>query len=175
LDSIEKESQLLLALLKQLSPTSLIRLDANKSWSIHETEQLLHLIKPYSSQIDSIEEPLKTYSPHAYQKLQQQTTIPLALDESFSGQLKHYPVKRLVLKPMVQGGLVKTLRLARQAQQAKIETIITSTIETAYGLWPISQLCAVLNNEQYHGLATASWLEDTLIAPPEIKHGLIIL
>ena len=76
---------------------------------------------------------------------------------------------------MAQGGIINTLHLARQAQQSKIKTVITSSIETAYGLWPIVYLCAAINNQQFHGLATASWLENTLIEPPEIKHGIITL
>ncbi|WP_198264450.1 o-succinylbenzoate synthase [sulfur-oxidizing endosymbiont of Gigantopelta aegis] len=175
LTSLNNEIKQLKILLQQVSASTLIRLDANKSWSVSETEQLLDSLRAFSSQIDSIEEPLKHYSHNDYQKLQQQTTIPLALDESFDGQLTAYPLKRLVLKPMIQGSLVKTLMLARQAQKDKIEVVITSSIETAYGLWPISHLCALLDNQQYHGLATASWLEDTLIEPPEIKHGLITL
>ena len=182
LNEIKTEAKALAHLFQQLSPTTLIRLDANKSWTIKETEWLLNFLKPYESQIDSIEEPLKNYDQTVYQDLQNKTTIALALDESFSSNrreltnsIDQYPVKQLILKPMAQGGIINTLHLARQAQKSKIKTVITSSIETAYGIWPIVHLCAAINNKQFHGLATSAWLEDTLIEPPEINHGIITL
>ena len=194
LNEIKTEAKTLAHLFQHLSPTTLIRLDVNKSWSVKETEWLLNFLKPYESKIDSIEEPLKTYDHMAYQELQNETAIPLALDESFSSSssepvnsleptnshepsnsIDQYPVKQLVLKPMAQGGIINTLHLARQAQESKIKTVITSSIETAYGIWPMVHLCAAINNKQFHGLATSAWLEDTIIEPPEINHGIITL
>ncbi len=184
LSPIIKETDIIKSLLKQLSPATVLRLDANKSWTLKQAQWLLDNLQPYSDQIDCIEEPLKDFKQPAYLALQQQTKIPLALDESFktfnmqssSEQcLKQYPVKKLVLKPMAQGGILKTYHLARLAEQASIKTIITSSIETGYGLWSIAHLCAAINNNEYHGLSTASWLEETLIKPPEIHHGIIRL
>lgn len=174
--AIETEVKILQHLLQQLAADIQLRLDANKSWSLAELQYLLHYLEPYKQQIDSIEEPLKNYDFKQYQTLQHNTAINLALDESFSPVLlKHYPVKQLVLKPMAQGGILPSLKLARQAQKDRIKVVITSSIETAHGLWPISHLCAALGGQQFHGLATASWLEDTLITPPGIKHGIITL
>jgi len=175
LKSLTVELTQLKSLLKQLSANTLIRLDANKSWTIEESEWLLQQLKPYKKQIDSIEEPLKIFDNKAYHYLQSKTTIALALDESFSSSesLEHFPVQRLILKPAAQGGLVNTLQRVQQAQQRGIECIITSSIESGYGLWAISHCCAAVNNQQYHGIATASWLQDTLITPPEINNGCI--
>lgn len=177
LNSIETEAQQLKDLLETILPSTLMRLDANKSWTLEQSEWLLNFLKPYERQIDGIEEPLKVFDNTAYQYLQSNTAIALALDESFSSSdsLNTYPVKRLILKPMAQGGLLNTLERVRQAQQLNIETIVTSSIESGYGLWAISYLCAAINNQQYHGIATASWLEETLIKPPEITHGIITL
>ncbi len=181
LSDIESEAAVLSNLLKQISPATVIRLDANKSWTLEQTEWLLgflqHKLEAHISQIDSIEEPLTTYNEKKYQYLQSKTTIALALDESFSStsSLVQFPVRRLVLKPMAQGGIINTYHLARQVQEYKIETVFTSSIETGYGLWPIAYLCCAINNKQFHGLATAPWLENTLIKPPEIKHGTISL
>jgi len=181
LKDIESETQSLLQVLQQLSPSTQIRLDANKSWSYEQSKWFLNTLKVHLkddlNRIDSIEEPLSDFNIQEYQALQNHTRIALALDESFCDKisLKHYPVRRLVLKPTAQGGIIKTWQLARLAKRYNIETIITSSIETAYGLWPISYLCAALGSSQTHGLATASWLEDTLITAPEVKHGIIII
>lgn len=185
LRNIETEMKTLTHVMQQLSPLTQIRLDANKSWTYQQTKWLLdHLkrhLKAHIKQIDSIEEPLIDFNIKHYQSLQKNTDIALALDESFSAKvsLKQFPVRRLVLKPTAQGGIIKTWQLARQAMQQNIETVITSSIETGYGLWPITYLCAALSasskDKQFHGLATASWLEETLIAPPEIRHGIITI
>ena len=175
LHDIESETNALRNLLKQISPATVIRLDANKSWTVEQTQWLLSRLEPYKSQIDSLEEPLITYNEKNYQNLQSKTGISLALDESFSSikNFARFPVRRLVLKPMAQGGIINSYYLAKQAQAYKIDTVITSSIETGHGLWPISNLCAAINNQQFHGLATAPWLEKTLIEAPEIKHGII--
>lgn len=187
-DDIETEAKILDQLLQNTSADTRLKLDANKSWTQGETEWLLNFLKPYNNRIESIEEPLKDYDQSTYQMLQNSTAIALALDESFSKEIqnslnkpsnksidlfKYYPVKQLILKPMAQGGIIETLKLVKQSQMSKIKTTITSSIESAHGLWPILQLCAIVNNEQFHGLATATWLEDTLIEPPEINHGII--
>jgi len=175
LKPIAVEFTQLQSLLQQISGNTIIRLDANKSWTIEQSKWLLQQLKAYNNQIDSIEEPLKIFDNTAYRYLQSKTSIALALDESFSSSeaLDSYPVQRLILKPAAQGGLVNTLQRVRQAQQRGIECIITSSIESGYGLWAISHCCAAVNNQQYHGIATASWLQDTLITPPEINNGWI--
>ncbi|MCW8933024.1 MAG: o-succinylbenzoate synthase [Gammaproteobacteria bacterium] len=186
LKTLKEEIQALELLFKKTSPSTLFKLDANKSWTLDETGSILNFLKPYEQRIDCLEEPLKDYDYDIYQKLQNSTPVNIALDESFLSEglnlskhttniFENYPVKQLILKPMALGGILKTLELVKQAQQYKIKTTITSSIETAYGLWPIVHLCATVNNKQFHGLATASWLEDTLIEPPEINHGIITL
>lgn len=177
INPLDLEAQQLKELLRQSSAASSIRLDANKSWTLEQTKWLLDFLQPVAAKIDCLEEPLAHFNKAEYQALQKHTEINLALDESFArnAALHNFPVRRLVIKPMAQGGLTHSLILVRQAQQQNIETIITSSIESGYGLWAISQLCAAVNNQQYHGIATASWLEQSLIKPPEITHGSITL
>lgn len=174
---IQSESSYLLSLLKQISSKTLLRIDANKSWTIEQTEILLRQLQAYKTQIDSIEEPLKKFDHNAYQQLQKNTDIALALDESYKLQnsLDTLCTRRLVLKPMAQGGLLKCLALAQQAKPLNKEVVITSSFESAYGLWAISYLCAALNSPFHHGIATAYWLSDTLITAPRIQHGHIII
>lgn len=179
LDKIEAEAEKLHQLIQQIHPDTQVRLDANKSWTQEQTHWFLDFLcqQDLSHRIDSIEEPLATFNTQDYQLLQNSTNISLALDESFLklNSLMDYPVQRLILKPMVQGGIINTWRFAQQAKQYKIEVVITSSIESGYGLWPITYLCAALNNEQFHGLATANWLSDTLVKPPEIHNGIITI
>ena len=178
---LEQEARQLKTLLSWLKPDTRIRLDCNKSWKLAQSQWFLNFInselKAYIQRIDSIEEPLREFYIQNYRLLQQQTPISLALDESLNmfTDLKSLPVRRIILKPTLIGGIIKSWELAQLAQSRGIEVVITSAIETAYGLWPINYLAAAVNNGLHHGLATAHWLEDTLITAPEIKHGRITL
>ncbi len=178
---VEQEARQLKTLLIRLKPETRIRLDCNKSWTLAQSQWFLDFInselKSYIQRIDSIEEPLREFNIQNYRLLQKQTSISLALDESLNKltDLKLLPVQRIVLKPTLIGGIIKSWQLAQIAQSRGIEVVITSAIETAYGLWPICYLAAAVNNGLHHGLATAYWLEDTLIEAPEIKHGRITL
>lgn len=189
LAQIEQEWDSLLGLLEALRLKNCaefkLRLDINKAWTVEQTRWFLQQLKAYEQYIDCIEEPLCRFNLTDYKKLQKSTNIALALDESFSRDFLHsysmadYPLKRLVLKPMVQGGILKTWRLAKLAQKYNIESVVTSCIETGHGLIPIMHLAAAMvsevNNQQYHGLATAAWLESTLLTTPEIINGSITL
>ncbi len=179
LGNIQQEAELLLAILQQLCESTKIRLDCNKSWSVKQTRWFLNFLhknaSAYIKQIDSLEEPLAFYDPLEYSRLQKLSSIHLALDESIdlTTSFKDYPVPRIVLKPTALGGMIKTWNIALKAQAAGLEVVLTSSIETGYGLWFVCFLSAALNNNQYHGLATAQWLEDTLIEAPKIHHGTI--
>lgn len=143
------------------------------------------MLHQYPGKIDSLEEPLKHFNEQLYRELQQSTSISLALDESFSTadpfSNEHatekftLPVKRLILKPQLIGSLLKCYQIATLARKQKIEVVISSSIETGYGLWACTYLAAALNNHQTHGLATGHWLEETLIPVPAISNGTIQL
>lgn len=158
-----------------------IRLDANKAWSFEQTLYLLEKLAPYENFIDYIEEPLNKFNLNHYKELQNSTNLKLALDESFKTQflnnhsIKDYPLHRLVIKPMAQGGILNSLLLAKRAQKHNIETIISSSIETGHGLRFLMDLAAALDNNQCHGLDTANWLSDPLVKTPEIVNGTITL
>ena len=177
----EQEARQLKTLLTWLKPETRIRLDCNKSWTFAQCQWFLNFInselESCIQKIDSIEEPLREFNIRNYRLLQKQTSISLALDESLNTvtDLKHLPVQRIVLKPTLRGGIITSWQLAQIAQSHGIEVVISSAIETGYGLWPISYLAAALDNGLHHGLATAHWLENSLITAPEITHGRITL
>ena len=143
--------------------------------------KIIDRLNNYTDKIDGLEEPLNHYNEKQYRELQQATAIPLALDESFSGNINHasasfnLPVRRLILKPTAIGGLIQSYRIAKIVQRHNIEVIITSSIETGYGLWANTCLAAAINNNQTHGLATGHWLENTLVPAPDINNGIIHL
>ncbi len=107
------------------------------------------------------------------------TEVAIALDESltrFSQEelLEQAPVRRLIIKPCVLGGLLPAKRLADRAQQAGIESVVTSTLESAVGIRAAAQLAMAINQPGRplaHGLATSDWFTINVTEPPAILHG----
>ncbi|EGV31984.1 o-succinylbenzoic acid (OSB) synthetase [Thiorhodococcus drewsii AZ1] len=163
---------------RQLPSDMRLRLDANGAWTQPEAERLLDAL--IALPIESIEEPLHDPTPETLAALQTRAPFPLARDESIQG-LGHdldpaaLGVRRIVIKPAALGGLTRTLALARRAEAAGIEVVITSLVESAAGLWPSVQLAAAIATPLPHGLATANWLAEDLGAPPRAKCGWIRL
>lgn len=140
-----------------------LRLDANRAWSF---EQALHAVEVCGRlPVESLEEPLRAPDPATLGRVQQAAAFPLALDESLvdifaATPADVLPVKRLVLKPAVLGGPSAVMKLARCAQQAGIESVVTSALETSVGLWAAVHVAAALGTHLSHGLGTAAWFED---------------
>jgi o-succinylbenzoate synthase len=154
-----------------------LRLDANGAWdegtAARRIEELAGL------PIDGLEEPLSRPEDGALARLQALAPFSLALDESLAvGENLHpltLPVRRITVKPAVQGGLRRSLRLAERATTAGHEVVITGMVESAAGLWATAQLAAAAPSPLAHGLATADWLATDLGVPPSIRNGLMRL
>ena len=160
----DDELRRLRALAARLPAAAGLRLDANRAWTPETARSLLRGLAVLP--VESLEEPLAAADDDALRRLQSLAAFPLALDESLAGRdpaalLAAPPVRRLVLKPMVLGGLLPAWRLARRARAAGLETVVTSTLEAATGLHAALQLAAALDDGRAHGLATGAWLRDT--------------
>ncbi|WP_457674193.1 o-succinylbenzoate synthase [Thiolapillus sp.] len=153
-----------------------LRLDANGAWSPDEAARVLQALEGLP--VESLEEPLKQPKLEDLDRLQHETGIHLALDES----LKRFPLAevldsrlpRLVIKPSVQGGLRSSFQLASRAAASGKETVITSLVESAIGLHAAAQLAAAVScpvPDLSHGLATATWLREDVASPPAIEAG----
>jgi len=151
-----------------------LRLDANGAWT--QDEALIWLRALEGLPIESLEEPLRAPSSAGLRKLQARCDFPLALDESLPGLLRSglpptLPVARMVLKPMVLGGVRRTLALARALAERGGECVVTTTLEAAPGRWLVAHCAAALGNALAHGLDTGDWLVDDLGPGPPLHHG----
>lgn len=177
-DDPVRELQHLTALAALLPAGGRFRLDANRAW---DGETARHFVAACGDlPVEAIEEPLRSPTLAALTRLQQGTAIALALDES----LPHFaiddlfsalPVRRLILKPARQGGLLATLSLGRRARAAGLECIVTSSFESACGLAILGHLAAALAPDAVHGLATADWLAADTGQPPALAAGRLFL
>jgi o-succinylbenzoate synthase len=175
----EQELERLHRLDRQLPAQIQLRLDANGAWAMEEAKRFL---AGMPQRVESLEEPLTSPRPGELAVLQARTQAALALDESLPGMpvntlLNNPPVKRLVLKPTVLGGLLPAMALARQAAQAGMQTLVTSTLESAIGIRAAVQLAAAIPQPEPldHGLATSEWLTTDIMPAPEIVKGRISL
>jgi len=178
---IEQELAWLHELAEILPEDTRLRLDANQGLRYEQARKFISALA--SLPIESIEEPLANPDYEQLRQLQQETSIPLALDESIkefnlTELWQRPPVKRITLKPMVVGGLLPSLRMAQQAHAAEIDVIVTTTIDSAVGVWAATHLAAALGKKGHglaHGLATSQWLLSDIAEPPLIQHGAITL
>jgi o-succinylbenzoate synthase len=178
---LEQELPLLLQAAEGLPEGVSLRLDANRAWTTGETMQLLSACEALP--IESIEEPLAAPELKTLRQLQQNTAIPLALDESlkalgFDAVLRSPPVRRVTLKPMVMGGLTPALAWAQRAHDAGMDAVVTTTVDSAIGVWAAVHLAAALGSrgeKLAHGVATSQWLSRDVAEPPAIVQGRITL
>ncbi|MEN8178215.1 MAG: o-succinylbenzoate synthase [Pseudomonadota bacterium] len=175
--AVDQEIHQLKQLSAQLPAAIRLRLDANGAWSMTQAREFLRNLSGLP--IESLEEPLKEPRLDNLRELQNMTEVSLALDESLSRLaleelLEQPPVRRLIIKPCVLGGLLPAKRLADLARQADLETVVTSTLESAVGIQAAAQLAMAINpldQPLAHGLATSAWFANDVAEPPTIAHG----
>jgi len=184
----EVELDRIRGLVQALPSGGALRLDANGAWDRATAERFVAALAGLCRQglpsdaplIDSVEEPLAEPDDQALAALQLAAPCAIALDESLATgprlldatrDLSGLPVRRLVLKPGVLGGLRRSLELTRRARSAGLELVLTSLVESAAGLWATAQLAAASGSPLAHGLATADWLARDLGPAPQPRHG----
>ena len=155
-----------------------LRLDANCAWNDREAEDFLGAVAGLP--VESVEDPLANPDTAGWLRLQAKVPFPLAADESLrimgADVVFNQPsVRRVVLKPMVRGGLVSALALARRAREADVECVVTTTVDSAVGVTAALHLAAAVANDLAHGLATSAWLEGDVGNPPRPTGGVLRL
>jgi o-succinylbenzoate synthase len=167
-----------IARLKDLPPGLLLRLDANRAWNAADAERFLTACAGLP--IEAIEEPLAAPTLTGLAALQATAPCALAIDESLpqfgiDAIIAARAARRLVLKPARLGGIAATQDIARRAQAAGIEIVITSVIDSALGVTAAAHLAAALSPHLAHGLATSVWLAEDIAPPPPIAAGQLTL
>lgn len=161
-----------------LPPGVTLRLDANRAWSRTEAEGFLAAIADLP--IESLEEPLREADITGLASLQSTTPIALAIDESLvqiglESLLIDPPVRRLVLKPALLGGLRRTLSVAAAARAVGYDIVVTTYLESAIGVAAVANLAAALDPEarMAHGLATSALFVSDVANPLPIAAGVL--
>ena len=74
--------------------------------------------------------------------------------------------------------MLPALKIARQAHAAGWQVVVTTSLESAVGVWAAVHLAAAVagltgDHDLAHGLATSGWLSEDLAAPPAAAAGRI--
>lgn len=155
-----------------------LRLDTNRAFHDADARRFLEGLAGLS--IEAIEEPLTRPTPERLAALQARVPFAIAVDESLP-ELGLAPLidagamRRLVIKPARIGGISATQTLARQAQAAGIEVILTSVVDSAVGVSAAAHLAAAISPQLAHGLATLEWLASDVAPEPPIRNGQLCL
>jgi o-succinylbenzoate synthase len=146
----------------------MIRLDLNRGLDFEEALGLLNQTKGLG--IEYVEEPLKEPTSRGLMALREKTGLRIAMDETvaeteeFYGLLRSKACDVIVMKPMVLGGINKSIKLSRISAEEGVKAVITSTLESGIGVAACLHVAAMLGpNILASGLDTLDLYRDNII------------
>ncbi len=155
-----------------------IRMDVNGKWDTDQAIGNLEQLKKYD--VEYVEQPVSRVE--EFLRLSDASSIPLAADESIRSYkdaisiIENNLAPVLILKPMMLGGLITTLRIIEEAEKHDLKIVITSSLETSIGRSIAVFAAAIVKRQTAHGLAVADYFDDKIVSNPfPIKNGLINL
>ncbi len=155
-----------------------IRADANGMWDYNSAKNNIKKLETF--EIEYCEQPVN--SAINFIRLRAQTSVPLAADESIRSvkDAEDFILKKaasvLILKPMMLGGIISTMKIADLAKKNKIKVVITSSFESAVGRSFAILAASFLKDDKAHGLATAELFEKDIVDNPyPVRNGIISL
>lgn len=174
--SIDEDYERLEAVREGIDDHVNLRVDANGAWSL---SQAVNAVEQFAEiDISVVEQPLAPSSLAAHADLRD-LGVDIALDESLrkhgvDAVLEADAADLLVLKPMVLGGIHRTVDVADRARGRGLGVIVTTTIDAAVARTAAVHLAAALDVDRACGLATAGRLaEDVANDPSPVVEGAI--
>ena len=161
---------------KLIGPARTLRLDANQAFSTDDAMRFMSSLN--SSDIEYIEEPLKSSTAADLESLRTGQGIPIAIDETLiqwcssstssetrltAQQLAAFDVA--IIKPALMGSIAQTLKLAESLQSNGKDVIVTSALDTGIGGTAALQIACALKIESACGLDTSAIFAQSLVAP----------
>ncbi|MEQ1962642.1 o-succinylbenzoate synthase [Xenorhabdus khoisanae] len=147
-------------------PELQLRLDANRSWTPAKAESFAKYVNPdYRQRIAFLEEPCKTREESL--AFARETGIAIAWDESvreddFIVEAQE-GVSAIIIKPTLVGSIARCRQLISEAHQLGLEAVISSSIETSFGLTQLARLAHWLTPDTLPGLDTLDLIQSQLI------------
>lgn len=177
-DKFEEDFECVKSVRESVGDDIKIRLDANGKWNLEEASENLNKLEKFS--IEYVEQPVNKIED--YLKLGKNTSIPLAADESIRTLKDVYDfvsqkaISILILKPMMLGGIIPTLKIIEFAEENNVKSVITTSLDSVIGRSFAVLAASFVKDEIAHGLATADLFESDLYPDPyPVKNGIISL
>ncbi|WP_369310790.1 o-succinylbenzoate synthase [Providencia rettgeri] len=155
-------------LLLEAVPELKLRLDANRSWTRVKADGFAKYVNPdYRDRIAFLEEPCKTREDSL--QFAADTGINIAWDESVREpdfKVEAQPgVVAIVIKPTLTGSLDYCRTLVEDAHRLGLQAVISSSIETSFGLTQLARVAHWLTPDTIPGLDTVSLIQSQLVRP----------
>ncbi|MDW6092497.1 o-succinylbenzoate synthase [Vibrio rhizosphaerae] len=160
---------LVINLLLESIPDLSLRLDVNRGWTPEQAATFASKISPsYRQRITYIEEPCAAPSDSIAFAIN--TGIAIAWDETLQESL-HDPefrledltgVKALIIKPTLIGSIARCRYLIDKARTLGMQPVISSSIESSFGLCQLARLSRWLMPDEVPGLDTVGLFQQQL-------------
>ncbi|MFU2079985.1 o-succinylbenzoate synthase [Avibacterium endocarditidis] len=149
-------------------PDLKLRLDANRAWTPAKAQLFAKYIKPeHRGRIQFLEESCKT--PEESRQFAAETGIAIAWDESVrepNFQVKKEPhLAAIIIKPTLIGSLARCVELIEQAHQQGIMAVISSSLESSFGLTQLARIAQRYTPDTTPGLDTLDLMQYQLVRP----------
>lgn len=147
---------------RAIGPSVKLRVDPNGSWPEPVAVRALEAMARF--QLELCEQPTDPRDPDQMLRVRRASRIPIAADESLAlaswrPALWSGNVDVVVLKPMVLGGLLPALDVAREAAFYEVGAYVTGSIDGEVARAAGAQLAAAIPQTAWaHGLATGALL-----------------
>lgn len=159
-----------------VGPGARVRLDANGGWDL-ETARAALASLPRG--VELCEQPVGAGDVRGLGALQREVPCLLAADEALGvpGAAEallqgHAGVGVLVLKPMVLGGVLPALALARRAAACGVGSYVTSSLDGVVARAGATHLAAALPSARFaSGLALGALFADEPVGHPYVPHA----
>jgi o-succinylbenzoate synthase len=164
---VEEDVEFVRAMNGELGDAVALRLDANRTWSLEESERFVR--GTGDVRFEYVEEPLA--DPTLLPAFAGDHGIPVALDESLidmepEALEDHSYARAVVLKPTLLGGISRTLCFAECASRLGMEPVISSVYETGVGTAALIALAAGVGDAEVPaGLDPYRLLAEDVLSP----------
>jgi len=154
-----------------VGPTVALRLDANRAWSADDAERALRALADVG--IELVEEPTKGLA--ALARLRAFASI--GADESVRTEsdldrvLREGAADAIVVKPMLVGSLLASVRMLKRAAKANVDSVVTTALEGGVGRCGAWAVAAAGPATLACGLDTGSWLASDIHPGPRVERG----
>lgn len=155
-------------LLLEAVPELKLRLDANRSWTRTKADGFAKYVNPdYRDRIAFLEEPCKTREESL--QFAADTGINIAWDESVREEgfkvEAQAGVAAIVIKPTLTGSLAYCRSLVEDAHRLGLQAVISSSLESSFGLTQLARVAHWLTPNTIPGLDTVSLIQSQLVRP----------